>query len=158
MKITLCGSIAFYNEMLAAQKQLEELGHEVRLPPHEIPGPDGRPMAVADYYKLRKESGDDAAWVWDQKERSMRAHFDKVIWSDIIVVTNYEKRGIKGYIGANTLMEMGLACHLQKPIYLMFEIPDLDYREEILGMKPQIVSDFTQIYNQPQKFFVMASE
>lgn len=145
MKITLCGSIAFYDEMLAIQKQLEELGHEVRLPPPEIPGPDGQPMAVADYYQLRKESGNDATWVWDQKERSMRAHFEKVVWAEAIVVTNYQKKIIPGYIGANTLIEMGLAFHLQKPIYLMFEIPEIDSKEEILGMKPIPLTDLSQI-------------
>ena len=92
MKITLCGSIAFHEKMLEVQQQLEKLGHEVRLPPSEITGPDGQPMAVKDYYELRKKSGDDATWVWDQKERSMRTHFEKVVWSDLILVTNYEKK------------------------------------------------------------------
>lgn len=146
MKITLCGSIAFYDQMLEAQKQLEALGHEVRLPPPMVPGPNEDLIPVEEYYRLRKESDEGPdSWIWDKKQVAMRNHFDKVAWADAIVVTNYEKKGIPGYIGANTLMEMGLACHLQKPIYLMFEIPELDYKEEILGMKPAIISHYSQI-------------
>lgn len=36
MNITLCGSIAFIDEMLAAKKELERMGHEVQAPPSEI--------------------------------------------------------------------------------------------------------------------------
>lgn len=53
MKITLCGSIAFYKEMTEVTKALEILGHGVRLP------------------VIGSESE-------DKKEQVMRAHFDKI--------------------------------------------------------------------------------
>lgn len=37
MIIAICGSIAFYDEMLNIKKKLEQLGHLVQLPPLEIP-------------------------------------------------------------------------------------------------------------------------
>ena len=70
----------------------------------------------------------------------MRKHFDKVAWSDAILVLNYDKNKIEGYVGANTLMEMGLALHLNKRIYLLNPMPEISYKEEILGMKPIIIN------------------
>ena len=53
---------------------------------------------------------------------------------------SYDKNGVKGYIGGNTLMEMGLAFYLKKKIYLLNEVPELPYKEEILGVKPIILN------------------
>jgi len=142
MNITLCGSIAFIDEMVELKNQLEVMGHEVKMPPLEIMGPDGTPMPVKEYYALRKSSSDHDPWVWDRKADAMRLHFDKVAWADVILVTNYDKRDIVGYIGPNTLMEMGLAFHLQKKMYLLYPVTnDVAWREEILGMKPVIIAN-----------------
>ena len=50
MKITLCGSIAFYPEMLETKNGLETLGHEIKLPPREVPDENGKMIPVAQYY------------------------------------------------------------------------------------------------------------
>ena len=42
MKITLCGSIAFIDEMDAVRKELEVLGHGVQMPPLEIADGQGK--------------------------------------------------------------------------------------------------------------------
>jgi hypothetical protein len=52
---------------------------------------------------------------------------------------NYDKNNVKGYIGANTLLEMGLAFHLRKKIFLLNRIPEIGYKEEILGMGPFVI-------------------
>ncbi|MFA6099692.1 MAG: hypothetical protein WC750_02295 [Patescibacteria group bacterium] len=140
MKITICGSIAFFDEMQAVQKQLESMGHLVKLPPSEIINESGKPIPVKEYYALRKQTETEDGWIWDRKEEAMRNHFDKVAWSDAILVLNYLKNGIENYIGANTLLEMGLAFHLKKKIYLLNPIPEISYKEEILGMKPVIIN------------------
>jgi nucleoside 2-deoxyribosyltransferase len=140
MKITLCGSIAFYNEMLAVKKQLEGEGHEIKLPPLEITGRDGKPLSVIDYYKIRREANEADTWVWEEKKKAIMAHFEKIKWSDIILVLNYDKKGIAGYIGGNTLMEIGVAFYLDKPIYLLNKVPEISYKEEILGMWPKILN------------------
>ena len=140
MKITICGSIAFYNEMLKTKEQLERLGHEVKLPPSELNNGNGQPISALQYYKIRKTSLGDEKWVWDRKGEAIKKHFDKVVWSDAILVLNYDKNNIEGYIGANTLMEMGLAFYLKKPIYLLNSIPEISYKEEILGVKPTIIN------------------
>lgn len=43
--------------------------------------------------------------------------------SDAILVLNYPKNGIRGYIGTSSLMEIGLAHYLGKKIFLLNEIP-----------------------------------
>lgn len=140
MKITLCGSIAFIDEMDAARKKLEALEHEVKLPPLEIEDGKGKLIPVKEYYAIRKAANDDHAWVWKRKAEAIHNHFDKVAWSEAILVCNYEKNGIDGYIGANTLLEMGLAFYLDKPIFLFSPIPEISYKEEILGMGPIIIN------------------
>ena len=140
MKITLCGSIAFFDEMLSRQKELESIGHEVKLPPHEIKDDNGDMIPVKQYYAIRKSTDKNDGWIWDAKEKAMRTHFEKVEWSDVVLILNYDKNNIINYIGANTLLEMGLAFHINKPIYLLNPIPEISYKEEILGMKPVVLN------------------
>lgn len=139
MNITLCGSIAFIDEMDAIRKELEALGHEVEMPPLEIADGDGKMIPVKEYYVIRKSAPDDHGWIWKRKAEAIHAHFDKVVWSDVILVCNYDKNSVMGYVGANTLLEMGLAFHLEKPIYLLNPIPEISYKEEILGMWPVVI-------------------
>ncbi len=140
MKITLCGSIAFHDESLSVKKELEKAGHKVKLWPVRIKDENGKPLPIQEYYKIRKQAPDDKEWVWDRKAEAVRRHFNKVAWSDAILVLNYEKNNIKGYIGGNTFLEMGVAFYLKKKIYLLNEIPELPYKEEILGVKPIILN------------------
>lgn len=139
MKITICGSIAFIDEMIAMEKQLEDAGHEVKTPPTHITDEQGNKLSVKDYYKIRKAASEDEAWVWDRKAEAIRRHFDKVAWADAILVLNHDKDGIPNYIGANSFLEMGLAFHLKKPIYLLNPIPDVAFKEELLGMQPVVL-------------------
>lgn len=69
-------------------------------------------------------------------------HFSKIARSDAILVANYPKHEIDGYVGGNTLMEMAIARYLKKKIYVLSPISSkLSYKEEILGMRPTIIND-----------------
>ena len=139
MKITICGSIAFYDEMIEIKEKLEKLNHQVKLPPLEIKDEKDEMISVKEYYAKRKIETDDHSWIWEKKEEAMRAHFQKVEWSEAVLILNYKKNNIIGYIGANTLLEMGLAFFLRKKIFLLNDIPEISYKEEILGMKPVVI-------------------
>jgi hypothetical protein len=139
MKITICGSIAFYQEMMTIKKDLELLGHEVDLPHTEIKDENGEMISVAEYYQRRKAETNDDSWIWDRKEEAIRMHFEKIAWAEAILVLNYSKNNIDNYIGGNTFLEMGVALHLNKKIYLLNNIPEISYKEEILGMKPMVI-------------------
>jgi len=140
MKITICGSIAFFPEMQRVKKQLEEAGYEVGLPPSEIKDENGQLIPIVDYYKIRQTAKDDENWIWDRKSELMMIHFQKIEQSDSILVLNYDKKGVKNYVGGNTLIEIGLALFLKKKIYFLNGIPELPYKEELLGMKPIILN------------------
>lgn len=127
MKITICGSIAFFDEMMQYKSFLEKTGHEVRAPPADMAGENSSPMPVKDYYAARKSS-------------LIRGHFRKVGWADAVLVLNHEKKGIPGYVGANALMEMVVAFHLCKKMFLLNPPPDQPCREEILGMQPTVLN------------------
>lgn len=56
MKITLCASIAFIREMEEAKKELERAGHEIKMPPLEVPDEKGKMIPVKEYWDLRKST------------------------------------------------------------------------------------------------------
>src|SRR3989344_5078677 len=143
MKITICGSIGFYQEMEVMRDKLSLLGHEVKIPelalevPEEMGG--GKKIYFGAY--IEKNGGLDAFpinhEIWNLKEGAIRDHYQKIDWADAIVVVNHEKRGIEGYIGGNTLIEIGVSFYLKKPIYILHPVSsELSYKQEILGMKP----------------------
>ena len=139
MKITICGSIAFFDQMQEIEKRLKSLGYLVKLPPHSIVDPSGDRVPIQENYKMRKTTSQNDSWIWAAKQEVMREHLDKVMWADVVLVLNYDKDGIKNYIGANALLEMGLAFYHRKKIYLLNPIPEISYKEEILAMHPTVI-------------------
>ena len=146
MKITICGSIGFYNEMESARDELAKRGHKVRIPelalevPQEFGG--GKKVYFGQY--IEQNGGIDAFPVgheiWNLKESAINDHYKKIDWCDAILIINHEKRGIHGYIGGNTLIEMGVAFYLKKKIYIQNPVSsELSYKQEIIGMKPEML-------------------
>lgn len=111
MKITICGSCTFAEEMGKAQKYLEERGLEVFVPD---------PLVTEEWYQENhgRENFLDMKPVWTQK------HFKKIENSDAVLILNHEKKGIKGYFGSNTLMEFTVAYYLGKKIFLLHPIEE----------------------------------
>ncbi len=148
MTITLCGSIAVIDEMYRLKTELEGLGHKVLLPPNEVPGESGELIPASEYYNQKKSlQKNDDAWIWRDHTDRIVAHFDKVSKADVVLIANYDKHGIKNYIGPNTLMEMGLAFYLQKKIYLLNPIPDIAWKEEIVGLRPIVINGDLKLLN-----------
>lgn len=140
MKITLCGSLASIQKMQEIQKHLEKAGHEVQMPPTTVQDQTGQDIPVISVHQQRHDSQETTGWIWDQKAQAMQSHFEKVAWSDAILVVNEMKHGVPNYIGENTLMEMGLAFYLGKKIFLVNPIPKLPYTEEIIGLRPVVIN------------------
>jgi hypothetical protein len=67
--------------------------------------------------------------------------------ADAILVLNFDKDGIKNYVGGNTLMEIGFAHVLNQKIFLLYPVPEMPYcRTEIEAVKPTIINgDLTKI-------------
>ena len=70
----------------------------------------------------------------------IREHFRRIEQAEAILILNYEKKGIPGYIGGNTFLEMGYAFGLGKKIYLLNPIPGMDYKTEMHAIQPVILN------------------
>lgn len=70
----------------------------------------------------------------------IREHFKKIEVADAILILNYEKKGIPGYIGGNTFLEMGYAFGLDKKVYLLYPVPDMDYMTEMHAIQPTVIN------------------
>jgi hypothetical protein len=126
--------------MLKAKETLESFGHEVVLPPTQVKDASGVLIPVGKYYEIRKTARPEETWVWDRKSELILDYFEKERSAEAILVLNCDKNNILGYIGGNTLMEMGIAFFLKKKIFLLNPVPELSYQEEILAMKPIIIN------------------
>ena len=121
MKIMVCGSMYFSKEMLETKEILEKKGHEVMVP-DDVHKCVENPKLNMDFDHCIRNQIDKKC-------------FDKVAESDAIVVLNYPKNNIKGYIGGNTLMEIGIARHLNKKIFLLHELPNEEEQRHALEIK-----------------------
>ena len=130
--ITICCSASFYRQALEVQEKLQKRGFKVKIPVTANIMKKNGDFNV-DRYKTWYKNPKDYA----KKAKLMRQHFKKVVECDAILVLNYEKKGVQGYIGGNGLMEMALAFHLRKPIYVLNPVfQSSPLYEEIVGMAP----------------------
>src|SRR3989338_9849090 len=130
--ITICCSASFYRQALEVQEELHARGFKVKIP-HTANIMKKSGDFNVDHYKTWYKNPKDYA----KKAKLMRQHFKKVVECDAILVLNYEKKVMQGYIGGNGLMEMGIAFHYKKTIYILnplFQSSPL--YEEIVGMAP----------------------
>ncbi len=136
MKIAICGSMVFTEKMLETKKALEKLGHVAFV------------SGFSDAYVGRTEKEKEELTLFHKNQKDAIREFWEVIKkSDAILVLNYDRRGIKNYIGGNTLMEIGFAHVLGKKVFLMNPIPNIEYyKSEIEAVKPVIINgDFSKI-------------
>lgn len=128
--ITICCSASFYKETLDIEKELKKLGFIVKVPKTVSVMKRNNNFDVESHKTWYKNKLD-----YKKKTQLIKQHFKKIIESDAILVLNLDKKGIKGYIGGNTLMEMTIAFHYKKPIFVYNPISDnSNIKEEIYGM------------------------
>ncbi len=128
MKITVCGSIKFADKLVEVYNRLKELGHEPTM--HEgmfaIARGDAKELAE----RVNKENSEIK-----RKYGFIKWWHNSIKNSDAILVCNFDKNGIKNYIGGNTLMEIGFAHVNDKKVFLLNPIPeDVSYVDEIEAM------------------------
>lgn len=107
-KVVICGSMQFFDEMKECQKILEKNGVAAIIPKDET-----NIAEDCDEEKFR-----------EFKRKVSNAYLKKIRDKDTtaILVYNGEKRGIKNYIGANTLVEIAMAFTWNRKIYLYNDI------------------------------------
>lgn len=130
--ITICSSAAHYRNVLDLEKELKALGYVIKIPKTAAIMKKTNNFDVSSYKTWYKNPKD-----YKKKTQLMEGHFKKVLEADAILVANFEKNGLKGYIGGNVLMEMVLAFHYKKPIFIYNDISDeLGIKEEVFGLNP----------------------
>lgn len=102
MKVRIIGSMIFYDKYLVIKKELESMGHEVIIPLED------------EHYSNHS----------DIKKAAMEQFDNDLEWCDALLMVNYEKHGVKDYIGINSIMEIGMAFNRKKKIFVLFNIPD----------------------------------
>lgn len=130
MKVVICGSMVNFGKMAILKSQLEQNGHKVIIPEpaccaHIKQIDSGK---YVDTFRLKK------------KYDYIRKHFKNIKNCDCVVVANFDKNGIRNYIGGNAFLEMGFDHIFNKPIFLVNPLPENEYcSHEMKAMSPVIL-------------------
>jgi len=129
MRIGIIGSMQFTDKMLEVREELCAIGHDAFLTDlHKTM--IGKSAKEIEEIKLHQKNHQDA----------IRKFWHMMQGADAVLVLNYEKNGIKHYIGGNTLMEIGFAHVLHQQIFLLNPIPNMSYcKTEIEAVRPIIL-------------------
>jgi len=135
MKIAICGSLNFTLEMEKLATKLRQMGFKTYIPV------SSKKILKGEFSleEIKKEKSDGKF-----SERAIRNDAIRTYWKiikncDAILVANFDKEGISGYVGGNTFLEIGFAHVLKKKIYLLHGIPKMNYRDEIKAMQPLVL-------------------
>lgn len=139
MKIAICSSISFNDKIIDFREKLIKQGHEVHIPMATQKALEGK-LDIIEFLKIKEKQG-DYEFRKNSEENLIKRYYNLIKNSDAILVLNFEKKGIKNYIGPNTFLEMGFAHVLNKKIFLLNDLPEINYSDELKEM------DFTIINN-----------
>ena len=136
MRIGIVGSMQFSEKMIEVKNQLEKLGHSVFVSMETesmVDKTDEEKEKIKLHQKFSKNAMKE---FWKQMENS-----------DAMVVLNYDKHGVKNYVGGNSLMDLAVAHYLNQKIFLLNPIPEIEfYKSEIIAMNPIVINgDLTLI-------------
>jgi len=118
MKITIVGNMSFLEKFEEAREFLRQRGHEVIVPKKD-PAPEPIPPVI--------------------KRKAMEKFNENLKKSDAILVMNYTKGDKENYIGANTLMEIGMAFILRKKIFVLNPFPEF-CKDELEAIGAQVLN------------------
>ncbi|MBZ9577670.1 hypothetical protein KJA13_01390 [Patescibacteria group bacterium] len=138
MKIVICASIDFTRKIKEMADMLLRQGHEVEIPFYSQKILDGE-VSLEEFLRIKQKDG-DIDFRKKAEEDLIKRYFRLIKDSDAALVVNIDKKGIKNYIGGNTFLEMGFAYVLNKKIFLLNDIPEVPYKDEILAMEPIIIN------------------
>lgn len=130
MKIIICGSMTASKEMVEAEKELQKLGHEVILPEF-----------THDYAKMKKHEEMHSEAVGNKVHYDLiRGYYQTIKSGDTVLVVNPERKGIHGYIGGNSFLEIGYAHALDKVVFVLHPLPtESPYLDELKAIDPMII-------------------
>ena len=120
MKIFIIGSTAFYDKIPPIKEYLEKEGIELIMP-NSYDNPN-----IEEEAKLQ---GQEAHTELERKLFKMSE--DNIKSVDAVLCINFEKHGIRNYIGRATFIEIYEAFKNNKDIYLYNDIPEGSLNDEL---------------------------
>ena len=133
LKITICGSVKFANRLVDIYKQLENFGHKPMMHEEMFGIANGIAKELIEGIKFNPAEV-------KKKNNFIKWWHDCIKSGDAVLICNFDKNGIKNYIGGNTLMEIGFAHVNNKKIFLLNPIPEeVSYVDEIKAMVDEII-------------------
>lgn len=130
MKIGIIGSMQYTEKMIEARDELIKRGHNAFVTNLADPF-IGKTDEEKETIKIHQKNNLDA----------IREFWRLMQGADAVLVMNFDKHGVKNYIGGNTLMEIGFAHVLDQKIFLYNPIPEIPYyKSEIEAVKPVIIN------------------
>jgi nucleoside 2-deoxyribosyltransferase len=139
MRLTICSSASFVHESQEIKKKLVKKGVEALLYPETVKV-KGKTMTVDEFYTKRKKNLTEE--FLEAKKQLIDEHIEKIKNSDAVLILNFDKSKIRGYVGGNTFMEMGVAYALGKKIFIWKKPSNtLPYYEEIMAMRPTMIEE-----------------
>lgn len=130
MKIVICGSMSVHKKMSEVKQILENMDHNVIMP------------SLENISSELDENGDTRRTAHIKiRDDLIRDYFKKIKWSDAVLIVNENKKGLDGYIGGNTFLEIGFAFVLEKEIFILSQYTNnIPYADEINAMQPKILN------------------
>ena len=130
MKIVICGSMAFSRKMVEIAEKLRQAGHKAVLPRNAKNYADKNLKE-----EIRSESSENKI-----NHNLIREYYDEIKNSDAVLIINEDKNNIPNYVGGNSFLEIGFAHALNKKIYLLNDLPEMIYTDEIKAMQPIVLN------------------
>jgi hypothetical protein len=131
-RVLISTSLDFAPKLGELVGHLQRMGFQVNLPPtaQEILAGKVTPEAI------RKEKEGGTFHNRSIQSDAIRRYFELIKTTDALLVTNFQKNGVPNYVGGNAFLEMGFAHVLRKRLFLLFDIPQMGYSDEIRAMQP----------------------
>ncbi|MCX6720272.1 MAG: hypothetical protein NTW11_00445 [Candidatus Staskawiczbacteria bacterium] len=129
MKITICGSVKFAPQLVDIYRKLEKMGHQPMMHEQMFGLANGTAAQLTDM-----ANGVENSEI-KRKYNYIKFWHGLIKSGDAVLICNFDKNGIKNYVGGNTLMEIGFAHVNDKKVFLLNQIPtDVSYSDEIKAM------------------------
>lgn len=125
LKIALCGSMTFWDDFISTAKQLQANGVKPLLPDF-----------VDDF--ITNSNGE---FLSDELtyNKLINSHIQNIKNANAVLVINGRKNEIDGYVGANTILEIGVAYAIGLPIFLLRQMDSQPSRDVVLGTLPVVL-------------------
>ncbi len=129
MKIFIIASKNFYGKIPEIEGELRSAGHVLTMPNcYDDPSTE----------KRYKEMGNGEHSEW--KAAMLKKSENTIKDIDACLVLNFDKNGVKNYIGGATFLEMYDAFRFNKKIFLYNDIPEGILYDEIVGFNPVVLN------------------